>query len=381
MQDLGACHDLERLCPIRLNQDNIATQTRKKIRSFKSPAKNLPTYYKQQKRSEPTNIISDDSFTATIYKPKFSDLLWVIARIINCKDQNLSGLSGWVSQTGGMPKCLTSIGYYPMINSPITELATIQECLRCSQAASAEAGQEYTICTMDLGVCMKAYPLVWAEPAKYHKHIILIGTFHTCGAYLKGIGKRYCQGSGWLEVALEAKLISTGSVTGVTEGKNWDRAMNTHKSMLEALERLLYEKFLETHAPLSQEKYKELLKIAMNKSKLTEMLSSHDVFQHISDYQSFRKAVHQGELGETGQLWIEYMDCTWLVLSMNNAIKTNDYDEYKAILKSMPDLFFCSDQQNYARFLTYLGYFLENIEKTHPKAEKLLRAGAISVSR
>ena len=46
-----------------------------------------------------------------------------------------------------------------MINAPITDLATIQECLRCSQAASSEAGQEYTICTFDLGVCMKAYPL------------------------------------------------------------------------------------------------------------------------------------------------------------------------------------------------------------------------------
>ena len=70
---------------------------------------------------------------------------------------------------------------------------------------------------------------------------------------MKGIGKRYCQGSGWVEVALEANLITTGSVAGVTDGKNWDRAINTHKSMLEALERLLYDKYLETHEPLSRE--------------------------------------------------------------------------------------------------------------------------------
>ena len=88
-------------------------------------------------------------------------------------------------------------------------------------------------------------------------------------------------------------------MTEVTDEKNWDRAMNTHKYMLEAIE-LLYEKSLETHEPLSR-KNKELLKITMNKSKLTEVLSSHDVFQHISDYQSFRDAVHHGELGETGQ--------------------------------------------------------------------------------
>ena len=30
-------------------------------------------------------------------------------------------------------------------------------------------------------------------------------------------------------MALEAKLITTGSMSGVIEGKSWDRAMNTHK--------------------------------------------------------------------------------------------------------------------------------------------------------
>ena len=66
---------------------------------------------------------------------------------------------------------------------------------------------------------MKAFPLIWNEPKKYQSHIIFLGTFHICGAYLKGIGKRYCQGSGWLEAALEAKLITTGSVFRVIYGK------------------------------------------------------------------------------------------------------------------------------------------------------------------
>ncbi|KAJ8352967.1 hypothetical protein AAFF_G00130500 [Aldrovandia affinis] len=91
--------------------------------------------------------------------------------------------------------------------------------------------------------------------------------------------------------------------------------------------------------------------------------------------------MRNGDLGETGQFWMEYMDRVWLVLSMNNAIKMNDYEGYKAALNNMPDLFFCSDQQNYARFLIYFGYFLEHIEETHPGSEKLLRAGAISVAR
>ena len=183
-------------------QDSNPNTEHRKQRSFRRPATELPTYYKR-KRSEPTNLVSSWSNNSTTYsqsKLSDTDLIWVFACEINSMDQHIPGLSGWVSVTGQSPKCLTTIGYYPMINAPITDLATIQECLRCSQAASSEAGQEYTISTFNLGVCMKAY--VWNEPEKYQKHIILIGTFHCCGAYLKGKGRRYCQGSGWVEVAL-----------------------------------------------------------------------------------------------------------------------------------------------------------------------------------
>ncbi|KAL2095547.1 hypothetical protein ACEWY4_007695 [Coilia grayii] len=305
MQDLGSCEDAEALSSAQPTEQSCVdintpspeqptpnTQLTKKQRSFKSPATELPTYYKR-KRSEPTNLVSS-----------------------SCKKLN-------------------------------------------------------------------TYSQSKLEPEKYQNHIILIGTFHCCGAYLKGIGRRYCQGSGWVEVALEAKLITTGSVAGVTDGKNWDRAMNTHKSMLEALERLLYDKYLETHEPLSPEGTALLEKLTLNESTLTHVLSLDDVglSHHMAEYHAFREAVRCGELGETGQFWMEYIDCVWLVLSMNKAIKMNDYEGYKAILNNMPDLFFCSDQQNYARFLTYLGYFLKHVEKTHPGSEKLLRAGAISVSR
>lgn len=182
---------------------------------------------------------------------------------------------------------------------------------------------------------------------------------------MKGIGRRYCQGSGWVEVALEANLITTGSVAGVIDGKNWDRAMNTHKSMLEALERLLYDRYLQTHEPLTPEGTAVLEKLTLNESTLTDVLSPDDVglSYHIAEYNAFREAVRNGELGETGQFWMEYIDCIWILLSMNKAIKMNDYDRYKAALSNMPDLFFCSDQQNYARFLTYFGYFLQHIEE------------------
>ena len=52
-------------------------------------------------------------------------------------------------------------------------------------------------------------------------------------------------------MALEANLISSGSILGVIDGKNWDRALSTHQSVLEALERLFYKTFL--HKELSMD--------------------------------------------------------------------------------------------------------------------------------
>ena len=68
-------------------------------------------------------------------------------------------------------------------------------------------------------------------------------------------------------------------------------------------------------------------------------VSSADVTGHIAKYKKFRETVRNGELAETGRFWLQYMDCIWLVLSLNNAINTNDYDRYKSAISRVPDLF------------------------------------------
>jgi hypothetical protein len=55
--------------------------------------------------------------------------------------------------------------------------------LRLAEEATREVGQEYIITTLDLGVYMKAYPIVWSKSDQYKKHMILTGTFHLACAY------------------------------------------------------------------------------------------------------------------------------------------------------------------------------------------------------
>ena len=80
------------------------------------------------------------------------------------------------------------------------------------------------ITTFDIGVCMKADPLIWKESDMCQKHVILIGTFPLTCAHIHMIGKKM-ESCGLTGVLLEAGLVGSGTVYGVLSGKNYSRAM------------------------------------------------------------------------------------------------------------------------------------------------------------
>lgn len=159
---------------------------------------------------------------------------WISSNV----DQEVSSWAGFVSLTGEFPQQTTTVDYYPVINHPITDYKTVLQCLLNSEAATREVGHEYVITTFDLGVCMKAYPIIWSDPSRYSKHIVMMGSFHIVCGYLRMLGKKM-SGSGLDDIFIEGGLLTSGSMQGVMNGKNYSRSMVCHKTMLEALERLL----------------------------------------------------------------------------------------------------------------------------------------------
>ena len=300
--------------------------------------------------------------------------------------QEVPGWSGFVSTTGDVPSSTTTVDYYPVINSPITDYKTVQQCLEYSESATREVGQDYVITSFDLGVCMKAFPLIWNNPIRYQKHIVMIGSFHTVCAYLKMLGKKM-NGTGLDDIFVEAGLITTGSLQGVLSGKNYSRSMLCHKTMLEALERLLMMEFListNRTGLLDTDLQKSVMRDLIEMPSRTTMDATKEegnVMSLVQDYMDFKETVRQGDLGKTAQLWMLYIDHIWLILDVTRAVKYNDYDLYCHCLFKMADIFFSFDGQNYARYLTYFAVFLANVDTTHPGARGLLEKGAFSVAR
>ena len=64
-----------------------------------------------------------------------------------------------------------------------------------------------------------------------------MGVFHTICTFLSVIGKRF-QDAGLRDVIIESGVTAKGSVSGVLEGRTYNRASRCHKLMFEALNRL-----------------------------------------------------------------------------------------------------------------------------------------------
>ena len=124
----------------------------------------LPDCYITQRKSPGYKVtVWEDNNSASVYLYEtFVSLVWLVVRYISCcaHTQVLPGWAGFISLLGEKPTNLNIIDYFPIINQPITDNKTVQDCLRYSEDAAREVGQDYCITTFYLGVWMKTYPTV-----------------------------------------------------------------------------------------------------------------------------------------------------------------------------------------------------------------------------
>ena len=104
-----------------------------------------------------------------------------------------------------------------------------------------------------------------------------------------------------------------------------------------------------------------------------------DLKSLIDVYENERHKIRTEERGLTQRFWLNYIDKLWNTLNLLRAIKTNNFNLYKTYLKAMVPLFFSTDQQNYAKYLSLYVAKLDSIDDTHPEAAKFIRECALSV--
>jgi hypothetical protein len=165
---------------------------------------------------------------------------------------------------------------------------------------------------------------------------------YVCAAF-RCIGKKL-DGSGFTDVALESGLVGSGTIHGVLSGKNYSRAITYHKIVLESLERLLLQKFIETTGNSIPQKVNDLSS-NLSKESLDECMQDQEILDYIVAYHHFREKVCSGDMGKTPRFWLSYMNHVWLILQLHEAVKRNDYELYLQCMFRLPDIFFAFDRR------------------------------------
>ena len=141
---------------------------------------------------------------------------------------------GWTGFNIVIRKDLTvrkdKIGYLPTINAPATEMTTVHEILRQSVLICNNLGLSKIVVMFDQAIYAKTVEIIWKHPDKFKDVILRMGAFHIMCNLVSIIGKLF-QDSGFKGIVIEAGIVVQGSVVGVLEDRQYNRAVRTHKCM------------------------------------------------------------------------------------------------------------------------------------------------------
>ena len=100
-------------------------------------------------------------------------------------------------------------------------------------------------------------------------------------------------GSGFEDIIFQANTYSTGSLNGVLAGSHYNRCWAVHSNFEEALERLLFKRFLSVYD--KSDIIKQLVgRTSVCSEELTKLLDNTDVIKLLEDYGYFKNCVRNG---------------------------------------------------------------------------------------
>ena len=306
-------------------------------------------------------------------------LVWAIFRKINAPDQVFPSYSAWKTQVRTScsvePVQKTAVTYLPPIPAKVTDFSTINQYLLYMQKLAEEVNMPYVSVTLDVGAAVDAYKLCWNYPERLKNVVIHLGDFHFLKENFNVIGK-IVEGSGFHDTAFQAGVCSSGSLNGVLSGSHYNRSWLVHSTFSEALERLLYDRFLKEYKP----NIPDLIQLAANDPNSDHNDIVTEVSSHIDEYKEFQQRIRNGEFGKTPMFWLcLYLDLMHVQHLVHLSIQENNFEVRLKCWQYFMPFYFALNKTNYSRYGSHYVNLLENIEQIYPGLKELLRYKGLSV--
>lgn len=363
----------------------MPTVTKTKKRSISPKTFLLPIYNAGQRVGPPSTPSVDADTTVQVQDAKAKNLLWLLARMSAPEDQSVSSWTGFNIQVhNDITVVPDTVGYLPTINAPATELSTVYEMLNQALGIMESLQLKTIVCVFDQALYAKAAGILWKHE-KFKNIIIRMGVFHTICILLSILGKRF-QDAGLRDLCVESGVIAEGSVTGVMEGRRYNRAVRLHKLVYEALMRLAWKGFLlwlkEKH-PTEMCHIKEALrnidsfKGDICQASLAELLGSNSFTLTLQLFQVYLDSLRNRP--GLSAFWMSYLDITDIMLGLIRASREGNWMLHLACIRKMIPWCFAYDKLNYARYLSYYYATMTQLSENHPEVHAHFMQGGFSV--
>lgn len=326
--------------------------------------------------------------TACVNQAKQKDTAWCLLRSRNDTEdrantqQLVPGWSGFNAVISTDIPSLSTVGYCPVIEASPTELSTVYTLLKRSVEMGQQLGQEEVIIVMDLAMYAKAQEIVWKKQEEFSHVILRLGAFHTAMMFLAILGKRFGD-AGLSDIVIEAGIVAPGSIPAVLEGRQYNRAMRTHKIVMEAMQRLRIKAFYEWaqkyHGHLFQPAWAAMDDVSseITSDNFNIMLLSPEFTSLLELFDEFCKL----DRGKLAAFWDSYIDLVCLLLRFTRATREGNWVLHLASVREMLPWVFAYDRTNYARYLSVYWCEMTTLPQTHPESNALLLDGHFTVQR
>eukprot|EP00058_Branchiostoma_floridae_P019404 XP_002604894.1 hypothetical protein BRAFLDRAFT_77273 [Branchiostoma floridae] len=358
-----------------------------KKRSIDAPHTTLPLYNAGQREGpEPCQSmdLEEEDITHTAL---LKNMIWVIARVIQQKEQSISSWTGFnIKSRSDVPVIRDNVCYLPTINAPATQMSTVYEILRQSLIIKDQLQLKKIVCVFDQAIYAKATEVMWKHKDIFKPIVIRMGSFHTCCTLLAIIGKRF-QDVGLRDLAIESGVVAEGSVSGVMDGRRYNRAVRLHKLVYEALLRLVWSGFLSWMRQNHSEDVTDLdeaiktigtLSDDVSQQALQGILQSTSATSIMCLFENYITTLRSDNSRLT-QYWMSYIDLVDILLGLLRATREGDWLLHLVSIRKLIPWCFAYDRVNYARYLSYYYAQMSQLHSQHPDVYAEFMRGHFSV--
>ena len=349
--------------------------------------KELPIYNAGERCGPPSRAyveVASSEIEAKTWKKNF---LWILVRLHAAENQTISGWTGFnITVRNQEEVSKDNIGYLPTIDAPATNMSTVFEVLSQSQRIKNSLKLNTIVVVFDQALYAKATEIKWKHSEQFGDVILRMGAFHTICMFLGIIGKRF-QDAGLRDLCVESQVIVEGSVSGVLEGRRYNRAVRLHKLVYEALMRQAWSGFRVWIAEKHNDKAYLVEDMFVSLQSLRDNVCAAEFQTKFCD-NSFSKVtelfrrymlVLRHENGKLSEFWMSYLDLIDLLLAMIRASREGDWDLHISSIRNFIPWCFAYDNINYARYLSSYLSEMSHLEDEHPEVLAYLKSGGFAV--